>query len=181
MNLNRVPRSAQYFFSIRHPVSRFKSAFYERKRQGRVGGNLWSASETFAFQQFEHAVDLAEALYESSPRGLAARGAMHSIQHLRRNQYRWFEPNGFFLIQRPPVWILRQESFDYDLQEFVRRLGLGEVSTLRADSYRAKVASYADIPDLTELAVANLERWYSPDIEFYKDCQDWISGQLKSD
>lgn len=174
-NLNRIPEAARYFFSIRHPVTRFKSAFYERKRQGRRGGNLWSASEALSFQYFDHAVDLAEALYDDSHRGLEARGAMHSIQHLRRNQYRWFEPNGFFLQQHPPVWILRQEQFDDDVAQFVRRLGLEQSNLTRADDFRAKVASYADLPDLTKKAVSNLERWYSADIEFYKDCVRWIS------
>jgi len=103
-------------------------------------------------------VDLTEVLYDDSEGGLDARGAMHSTQHLRRNQYRWFEPNGFFLRQQPPVWILRQEQFDDYVAQFVRRPGLEQLNLTRADDFRAKVASYADISDLTKKAVSNLDR-----------------------
>lgn len=174
-HLYRLTEDTRYFFSIRHPLTRFRSAFYERKRQGRGGKNVWSPSEAISFQEFEHAVDLAEALFDDSPRGELARGAMHSIQHIRKFHSMWFHPLGHFLKTQPPIWIIRQEMFDHDIEIFARRLGLDAAPATRADAYRGKIADYTDIPELSQKAKKNLERWYSADIWFYTDCVNWLN------
>lgn len=173
-HLYRLPEEAKYFFSMRYPVTRFRAGFYERKRQGRNGGNYWSKNEALSFGEFEHAVDLAEAIFDNSPRGELARASMHSIQHVRKLHFMWFHPLGHFLTARPPVWILRQENFDADLEQLARRLGLPGAPELRADSRQAKITNYDDIPELTPKAVENLERWYAADIMFYRDCVNWL-------
>ena len=180
MRLYRLPPETRYFFSIRHPVSRFKSAFYERKRQGRGGQNKWSRHEQESFETFAHAVDLAENLFDDSPDGQKARASMHSIQHVRTFHFSWFHPHGHFLALRPPIWILRQENFDEDLNTFARKLGLAAAPDKRADADRAKVATYDGVPALSGKAVSNLERWYAPDILFYQDCELWLKEQASS-
>src|SRR5215469_6421945 len=63
VKLGHLPQGARYFFSIRNPLTRFKSAFYSRKRKGLPRFFLdWSAEEKQVFSSFEHANDLAEAL-----------------------------------------------------------------------------------------------------------------------
>lgn len=177
MRLYRLPPDVRYFFSVRHPVSRFQSAFYERKRQGRGGKNTWSEHERHSFTTFPHAVNLAEILFDDSVEGRKARASMHSIQHVRTFHFSWFHPHGHFLEVRPPIWILRQEHFDDDLDVFAKKLGLDHAPLERADSYRAKISSYEDVPPLSKKAIANLERWYAADIMFYDDCTRWLDGQ----
>lgn len=168
--LHKIPPSDKYFFSIRNPITRFRAGFYERKRQGRDGGNVWSVNEGQAFAVFSEANDLAEAIFDSGEMGRRARAAMHSIQHVRKHQYQWFLPLGYFLENRPPVWIIRQESFDSDIAMFTSRLGVEQISDSRASDYQAKRTDYSGIPELSELAISNLESWYSADLQFYSDC-----------
>ena len=173
-HLYRLPDAARYFFSIRHPVTRFKAGFYERKRQGRNGGNFWSEHERMSFEVFQDAADLAEVLFDKSQQGELARSSMHSIQHVRKTHFTWFHPHGHFLTARPPVWILRQENFEADLETFSQRLGLDGPPDGRADAYRGKITDYSEIPELSAKGVKNLERWYSADIAFYEDCSRWL-------
>ena len=180
MRLYRLPPETRYFFSIRHPVSRFKSAFYERKRQGRGGQNKWSRHEQESFETFVDAVDLAEVLFDDSSDGRQARASMHSIQHVRTFHFSWFHPHGHFLTLRPPIWILRQEHFDEDLDTFAQELGFDAAPKQRANPDRAKIASYDGVPALSEKAVSNLERWYAADILFYQDCELWLNGRSSS-
>jgi len=42
------------------------------------------------------------------------------------------------------------------------------------DSTRAHRNNYDDIPELSGLAIKDLERWYCQDIEFYKYCEGWM-------
>ena len=77
VRLNDLPPEAEHFFSIRDPITRFKSAFYSRKRKGQPRIFIdWSPEEKEIFSTFEHANDLAEALFEDSSRGSLAFGAM---------------------------------------------------------------------------------------------------------
>ena len=58
-----LSRNSQYFFSIRNPATRFLSGFYSRKRKGQPRLNIdWNIHEKIAFEQFEHANDIAENL-----------------------------------------------------------------------------------------------------------------------
>lgn len=174
--LYKIPPADSYFFSIRNPITRFKAGFYERKRQGRDGGNVWSENEALAFSVFPHANNLAEALFESGDLGRRARAAMHSIQHVRKHQYQWFLPLGYFLENRPPIWIIRQENFDSDIAAFASRLGIEELPESRASDYQAKRTDYSEIPELTEVATLNLEKWYSADIQFYSDSCHYLDS-----
>ena len=102
--LGAIPDGDPYFFSIRNPMKRFFSGFYSRKRKGQPRFYAeWSPHEEQAFAAFEHANDLAEALYEDSDAGHKAFAAIRSIQHLSANQVDWFTRHGFFLDLRPPI------------------------------------------------------------------------------
>lgn len=177
MSLRKIKGNQRYFFSIRNPVTRFQSAFYERKRRGRTGGNLWSADEARSFSYFEHASELAEAIFDSSQRGVLARAAMHSIGHLRKFQHEWFFPSGHFLEIRPPVWIIRQEKFSVDFSRFVQELGIEDFEFEEPPTMTTKVTDYSNIPALTDMAIENLQRWYIVDIHFYQDCCEWLDSR----
>lgn len=180
--LKDLPRQAEYFFSIREPISRFRSGFYSRKRKGAPRLHReWTQYERPAFADFEHANDLAESLFAEGERGLKAWAAMKSIRHTAQNQADWFFWYGTFLDVRPPVWIIRQERFDEDLEVFLRRAKLeshGASLELARDSLEAHANDYSGLPPLSERAKDNLRRWYAQDIEFYRMCDTWLDAAM---
>ena len=181
--LRDINRDADYFFSIRHPISRFKSGFYSRKRKGAPRLHVgWTVDDRFAFKTFEHANDLAEALFEKTERGDMAWAAMKSIRHTAQNQSDWFYCRGSFLYTRPPIWILRQEHFDADLAVFFARAKLdlgGRDVKITSDPKAAHANDYTNIPPLSEKARKNLSLWYAQDIAFYEMCENWMTKTAK--
>jgi hypothetical protein len=178
VTLAMLPPDARYFISIRDPISRFRSGFYSRKRKGKPLYDVeWTADEALAFENFEHANELAEALFLDTERGVAATAAMRSISHLAMNQVDWFPQRGFLFRNRPPVWILRTESFESDLRILLDRLGIdAEVETTR-DEVSSHRNDYSNVPPLSELAVENLKRWYAQDFAFCAMCRDWLNRE----
>lgn len=173
-----LPAGDRFFFSIRSPESRFKSGFYSRKRKGQPRNNdEWTAYEERAFTRFEHANDLAEALFEEGERGFHAMCAIKSISHCSMEQINWFDSAGFFFEVNPPVFILRQERFADDLKQFVARLGFGSDVSLTEDRVTAHKNDYSAVPPLSEKAARNLFDWYRMDFEFYRRCEEWIERQ----
>jgi hypothetical protein len=176
--LLQIDPSVPYFFSVRNPISRFKSAFYSRKRKGQPRTySEWTEAEAFAFADFEHANELAENLFSAGKNGAKALMAVQSISHTSMHQIDWFVRVGYFLQSRPPLWIIRQEKFNADMAEFLSRANLGmtladiEVSN---DPKTAHKNDYTATPELSERAIENLMLWYSRDFEFYKVCESWI-------
>lgn len=176
----RTPAGEKYFFSIRNPVSRFKSGFYSRKRKGQPRiYSEWSPHEALAFAAFEHANDLAEALFERSEKGTAAYCAMRSIMHVCMPQQHAILKDGYFLEVRPPVFILRQENLEADLGTLWEILDLDIDVSPTSDPVKAHENDYSGAPALSEKAIANLQKWYAADFEFYRMCEDWIEARVK--
>lgn len=178
IGLENLPVSEPYFFSNRHPFSRFVSGFYSRKRKGLPKRHVeWSPHEEHAFGLFEHANDLAESLFHPGELGIKAFSAMKAIEHTARNQADWFRLQGFFLYRDPPIWIIRQEHFNVDLGMFMDRAELGELKsaiTVTRDPVLAHKNDYAGIPELSNKARRALRRWYAQDFEFHRACAEWI-------
>lgn len=176
--LRDIPSAASYLFSIRLPDSRFRSAFYSRKRKGQPRHNFeWNRYEEKAFSEFEHANDLAEALFEDGERGFRALMAVKSIDHCSKEQINWFDECGYFFDLMPPVDILRQEYFENDLSRFLRKIEFELEGGLDDDPINAHKNDYTSTPPLSDKANANLLEWYRQDFEFYKRCEEWISSQ----
>lgn len=181
ITLRDLPKPADYFFSIRDPISRFRSGFYSRKRKGmpRHFGE-WSFHEREAFTQFPEANDLAESLFAPGVLGHQAVAAMSSIGHISRNQLDWFAGQGHMLKLRPPLWIIRQEHFAVDLPRFLQAAGLAEYATavtISEDLHGRHGNDYSATPALSEHAKANLARWYVQDLQFYASCEAWLAAQ----
>jgi hypothetical protein len=180
--LAALPKGAQYFFSIREPVSRFKSGFYSRKRKGQPRLYAeWTQHEEAAFSDFPEANDLAESLFEGGALGAAAFRAIKSIRHTAQNQSDWFCTMGNFLRTNPPIWIIRQEHFASDFQVLLRRaafdIDVNEL-TISANPKTAHTFDYTGVPELSGKAVENLQIWYAQDIQFYAACEEWIDNEL---
>lgn len=108
--------------------------------------------------------------------------AMKSIRHTAQNQSDWFYCRGSFLYTRPPIWILRQENFDTDLEEFFNRakLDLGNKNVkITNDPKAAHANDYTDIPALSGKAIEKLSLWYAQDIAFYDMCENWMMQAAK--
>ena len=175
--LMRLRDGNRYFFSIREPVSRFRSAFYWCK-----SGEFHSAprdlepDEVAAFSHFPHANDLAEALFDDGERGKHARAAILSIHHCFTSQVDWVRGRGAFLDLRPPVWIIRQERFDDDLKEFMARIGFDGAISLSNDRNQAHRVDNSAEPVISPLGAENLRAWYVQDLHFYRTCCDWLDA-----
>jgi hypothetical protein len=172
-----IPPALNYFFSIRNPISRFKSGFYSRKRKGqpRIYAE-WTKPEALAFERFAHANELAEALFRKDDLGYEAAQAIQSIRHTAMQQIDWFERLAF-LDLRPPVWIIRQERFAEDFGTFLARMGLTlRYSDLKPaqDAALAHSNDYSQVPELSDLAKENLKLWYARDLVFYDVCEQWM-------
>ncbi|HKL69567.1 sulfotransferase family 2 domain-containing protein [Salibaculum sp.] len=179
--LKHLPPKAKYFFSLRDPVSRFKSGFYSQKNHGRPAFNVpWSSDEEITFQEFEHANDLAESLFVEGDLGMKAWAAINSIRHTAQHQSDWFYLRGNFLQLTPPVWIIRQENFDEDLEIFLARAGYDiplEDLVAPPQSTASNRNDYSDIPPISDKGKENLRRWYAQDFELYRACEDWLDAQ----
>ena len=174
-----LPLNEQYFFSIRSPVSRFRSAFYYRKNKGLPGVfQDWKVQEEKAFNLFPNSNDLAENLFKDNHLGYEATSAMLSIPHLSKQQCEWFEKKAFFDLN-PPIHIIRQEHLRSDIEIFFKKI-------FPKYNYKLRITLNKDIsrknsypnnePELSKLAINNLEKWYSNDIYFYKLCEKWIEN-----
>ncbi|HUQ37389.1 MAG TPA: hypothetical protein VM144_13525 [Aestuariivirga sp.] len=179
ISLANLPAGSEYFFSIRSPESRFVSGFYSRKRMGQPRYNVeWTQHEREAYENFHHANDLAEALFEEGLAGARALSAMKSIEHLARGEIDYFLGLGYFLKMNPPLAIIRQEKFAEDIARLFRILRLKNQPIIDHDPVAAHKNIYTDAIPLSEKAKDNIRRWYAQDCEFYKICVSWISGNL---
>jgi hypothetical protein len=173
--LRQIPRADRYFFSIRNPIARFRSGFYSRKRKGQPRFySEWSAYDHVAFQDFEHANDLAESLFRNDDLGRKAFAAVKSIRHTAQNQVDWFYGCGNLFTVRPPIAVIRKEHFDRDISLFQSLIGLIHPIALQADKIASHMTDYGSAPGLSDKAVANLRRWYAQDFVFYDLCSDWM-------
>ena len=172
-----LPLGNKYFFSIREPISRFKSGFYSRKREGMPRHySKWSEHEQIAFKNFKTANDLAESLFKNTKMGYLAAQAIQSITHTSMHQIDWFNKYAFFELN-PPIWIIRQENFVEDFDKFLIKLGLKINSkdlNILTDDIGSHKNKYDKKIEFSDLAVSNLKRWYARDYIFYDICNNWI-------
>ena len=153
------------------------SGFYSRKRKGlpRIYSE-WSRHEKRAFSYFEHANDLAEALFDDGVRGYNAICAIKSIFHCSMDQVGWFDCSGYFLDINPPVAIIRLEKFENDVRLFLTRIGVDSGVWFSTDPVARHSNDYSLVPELSEKAQNNLYNWYRQDYEFYRMCEAWIES-----
>lgn len=177
IKIDDIPIKSKYFFAIRKPDARFVSAFYSRKRKGAPKNyNEWSINESKAFSKFEHANELAEALYEKGGNGQEALHAMLSIRHVNTYQVDWIKSlNKDIFEDENLIGIIRQENFNNDVIQILKKLNIKnpreKISNNEIDAHKN---DYTNIPNLTEKAKKNLSIWYSQDWLFYEKCVGYI-------
>jgi hypothetical protein len=177
--LINIPEDEDYFFAIRSPETRFVSGFYSRKRKGQPRiVSEWTAYEREAFADFEHANDLAEALFEPGHIGLRALCAIMSIQHCAEDQVSWFLYRGYALRIRIPLMILRQEHFEADAKFLFQLLGMESAPVFDQSFIGSHANDYTGVPPLSAKSLVNLRRWYAQDFELYAKLNHWLAHQF---
>ncbi len=158
---------------MRHPVTRYVSAFYSRLRQGRPRyNNLWSVDEERAFAKFTHPSDLAEALTSPNDEIKSdAVEAMRNIGHVRSFVSRWLiSPENLQSKIRQIAFIGFQDQLELDFKKFKTWLGLPDDLILpTADIETHRTPLHLD-KTLSDLAKRNLETWYKDDFILYDMC-----------
>lgn len=176
IRLMDLPRESEYFFSIRHPFTRFVSGFESRRRKGSPRLQIeWSEDEKLAFSIFSDANELAESLFYPGTKGRMAQQALNAISHLSMRQTAWFSRVGFFLQTHPPVLVVRQEQFDRDVDLLFRKLGLSR-PPLSSDPILSHIGA-GTTADLSESARANLAIWYADDLALVDMLNSWIQAE----
>lgn len=165
-----VPTGERVVAFVRHPVDRFVSGFYSRKRQGRPRFDYpWSPQEREAFTSFPEVTDLTLALASTGESLDAARIAMTSIQHVRDPLTRWFgEPEALERRLLDLVFVGFQETLSSDFARLSRVLDLKAMPTLPTDPVLAHRRTERP-PELSVADRATIEQWYADDCRLYAD------------
>jgi hypothetical protein len=177
--LSDIPHGHRVFFFVRHPISRFVSGFFSRLRHGAPRYNYeWSEAEKKAFDRFQKANDLAEALSAVDPETLVhAREAMRGIQHVNSHYSDWFSGEQELVDRLSSIILVGlQESLCADFEQLKLRLKLPKKLSLPEDDVRAHRTPQDFDRRLTPLAERNLCEWYAEDIRFYEHCLQLRGG-----
>lgn len=173
--LTEVPEGDLYFFFLRDPISRFKSGFYSRQRQGKPRYYFpWSQEEEQALNQFSTPNQLAISLSsQDSNLRQAAATAMRNIRHINLSYYYWFDSKKYFLSRLDSlVFIGFQEYLESDFDALKTILDLPENVKLPHDNIKAHKNIYLSDSDLDLEAKRNLKMWYIRDYDFLRLCKD---------
>ena len=155
---------------FRHPIPRFVSAFYSRRRCGRPRYDVpWNQAEAAAFAQFASPNQLACALSSAeSAQCAAAHTAMNGIRLLNDSFFNWIESDEYFALRAPDVLFVGfQETLAADFDALKCLLQLPSRLELPADSWSSHRSPPVDVR-LDEIATANLAVWYARDIAFFE-------------
>jgi hypothetical protein len=169
-HLRHVEHGEKAIMFFRHPIPRFVSAFYSRRRCGRPRYDVpWNTAEAAAFAQFASPNELACALSSHEPAlCTAAHAAMNGIRLLNDSFFKWVESEDYFAERGADILFVGfQENLAADFEVLKCLLQLPPQLKLPTDSWSSHSNPPADLR-LDELASANLAIWYAKDIAFYE-------------
>lgn len=167
ISLREIPAHDDVFFFLREPVSRFKSGFEMRRREGRPRHySPWTPEERRAFTLFATAEALAMALgsRDGSERA-QAQAAMNSIYHVRSHLTDWLIDEDLVRSrQHQLIFIGWQERLGTDFADLLTSLGMPASTRLPDDRYTANRADLdASQTLLSARAVELIRGWYADD------------------
>jgi hypothetical protein len=173
--LKDIPVGESVFFFLRDPCSRFVSGFYSRQRQGRPRHfTEWSLGEEAAFNCFDSANALAEALTSADPAVRAsAEAAMQNIDHVRNHFGDWLGTPEYLRSRAADILFIGfQEQLDEDFSTLKALLGLASKVTLTTDERHGHRSPAHVDKSLSESALNNLRSWYASDYELLDLCRN---------
>ena len=169
-HLRHIAQGQKAVIFFRHPIPRFVSAFYSRRRYGRPRYDVpWNQAEAAAFAQFASPNQLARALSSHEPaQCAAAHAAMDGIRLLNDSFFKWIESDEYFASRAADILLVGfQETLAADFNALKRLLQLPSRLELPADNWSSHRNPPADVR-LDEIATANLAVWYAQDIAFFE-------------
>jgi hypothetical protein len=184
VTLADIPAGEEFMFLIRDPLSRFVSAFNGRLREDLPRYHYpWRDEERVAFAIFKTPDQLATALSSSdSAERDAAEQAMHGIGHVNTPYTVWFEDAAALRARIHDVFFIGlQERLDADFAVLKQKLVLPAGAELPHDEEAAHRTPAGYDQSLSDVAHANLERWYAQDLELYALCRELAPQFLRLD
>lgn len=164
---------SQVMFGVRDPLEIFVSGFYSRQRKGAPRYySEWSEAETTAFETFDTANRLAEALSaEDADLRQSAQDAMKAIKHVRQNLREYLKGSKFLTENKDRIYfIFNQPTLEDDLAELYRNFD-AKVPRRILDNESIKHRNPSGIDrTLSDLARANLSEHYGKDLRIHKTC-----------
>jgi len=173
--LRNVPEKEYVIFFLRDPISRFVSAFYSRKRQGRPRHDMpWKPGEQEVFERYATPNQLALALSSVNEEERAsAVSAMWCVQHIKESYWDWFENEAYFRSRQSDIFFVGfQECLQAHFELLRLKLELPSEVQLPTDDVQAHRNSTDVDRSLHETAILNLKNWYQADYRFIKLCQE---------
>jgi hypothetical protein len=171
--LTGIPRGDKIFFVVREPVDRFVSGFNSRLRQGRPRYfTAWTPAEEAAFGWFPTADSLGRALSSEDVEERAhAYSAMIAIRHVRDSYWDWFRSREYLESRAKDLLLIQWfPDLTATFPRLCEALGLPDSVQLPTDDIRTHRSPKDVDRTLSDLAVANLERWYGRDYAFIDLC-----------
>ena len=174
VTLPDVPVGERFMFVIRDPLRRFVSAFNGRLREDRPRYHYpWRDEEKVAFATFKTPDQLAAALSARGKLRRQAEDAMHGIGHVNTPYSYWFPDEDEFRARVPDLFFVGfTERLDDDFELLKRKLGLPADARLPHEETAAHRTPASFDAQLSDIARANLERWYARDIAFVELCRE---------
>lgn len=175
VTLADVPVGERFMFIVRDPLSRFVSGFHGRLREDRPRYHYpWKEEERVAFGIFKTPEQLATALgSEDSVVRAEAEAAMRGIGHVNTSYWFWFGDEETFRARAGDLFFIAfQDRLDEDFELLKRKLGLPRDARLPADATTAHRTPSGYDATLSDVARANLERWYERDLAFVELCRE---------
>lgn len=163
-----LKKKDKYIIIFRDPLKRFVSSFYSRKFK-----NISSYTKTKLPKEeenilntFQHANDLAESLCSNDEN--VKKKAIQAISTLKNVKDKYIHYiNLKFMKKHPPLFIFKTESLEDDFSKFIKFLDIKTDISLSKDKNIMKKNDYKNIPNLSNLSVSNLTKWYKDDILLY--------------
>jgi hypothetical protein len=170
----RVNPEMPVFFSVRRPETLFVSGFNSRLRAGRPEYDFpWSPEERAAFSVFDSPNELAEALSADDGRLRAsAKSSMEAIRHVRSGLVGCLDGVDALERHRAQIaFIFLQEQLEQDLSSFMERIGAPLELAQVSPKERIHASMPGDRTELSETGMANIRKWFGPDLEVYDWCR----------
>lgn len=178
VTIKDIPVGEKFFFFLRHPVARFTSGFYSRKRQGKPRHyRPWRPIEEVIFSAYDNHNEFIPTLF-SENENIRSQSCqfMRGSTHFYSYQY-WFEDFDNLKSRINDLFFVGfQETIEPDFEVLKKKLKLNSDLKLPTDSYSKHASAEQDV-SLNKASRLWLERWYQQDILFYQNCKN-LSIQL---
>lgn len=171
--LTDIPRGDAVFFCCRDPISRYRSGFMSRQREGRPRNHIpWSDGERLAFTRFSDPGELAEALASEDPTiRRDAEIAFGRIGHVNTPLSYWLGSESILQQRsRDIVWIGLQADLDQDFVRLAEILGLPDGTTLPSDDVTAHRNPGRARADLSSEGHRALLERFADDAQLFEWC-----------